>query len=771
MMFTTIMSLVLSFTNTQTHVINATNENKLIKNEIISNAYLGDGSTDILFNQLASQLDGETYVDDTYASYYFNNLRRNFGNNAYGSCGYVSVGMLLSFYDSYWDDSFISYSYDINSAYSAIRQPLADFDLVPSNAESPGIQFEPSSLVYADSFDEYLDIADQNKNTYFQFKLFDLANDCFGTIDFDNQNGELGLDSQGIYELLDYYTHDYNGYSNNEVAVTLYRTSNASLMKSNVVSNINNGNPVILVVKQPNTSKAHSVIAYDHNSSNGEIYVHTGWRDETNDIALTHVSLSDLGYTEIVSAISLNINAEINLGRKYYSQSSGGSYSSTFIFPREVELVSGNFADMSPTFSWKSLYSEKWETSKNPYINFSILNSYRASVFEVTNIRGLSYTLTASQWEKVRFEIPGEKYYVLLTLHSDSYPYWDDYWCRTEFTKPSTYQNKPYIAPEEYGFADAYPTDETTKTEFESHSIRSFSFETRRYRVGYIHNEDIVMSPIREGINEAFIEYRFKTALTRIDVDLSHWREQSYEWLSSSNGTAVVQQYIKDEWVTVLDLLSSETNLPRDRNYKNSYKIEFLQPTYRIRFYSKYNGVSTSNSNRGRICIGNMAIYESEYTLPLSGSELDYKGADWTSRNYNCYAYALNTKSHGFMQPGGSDGFHNRDNNYLTENYLEYMVGLDATNYNFIFEPIEKFQKCDEGYYKVALVIAPNFDYHWYRQNSDGTWSHKQGQTPAQIYDASGDLIYDPDICNRNYEYGNYNVFCGFYQVNICNMI
>ena len=31
--------------------------------------------------------------------------------------------------------------------------------------------------------------------------------------------------------------------------------------------------------------------------------------------------------------------------------------------------------------------------------------------------------------------------------------------------------------------------------------------------------------------------------------------------------------------------------------------------------------------------------------------------------------------------------------------------------------------------YAVLLVIWPNRDYHWYRQDADGTWSHKPGST------------------------------------------
>lgn len=798
--FFSLISFVFSYTSITSSVPNSFHSKDVDDFGVLANARLGDESTNGLFNELASNIDDETYIDNTYASYYFSNLRDNFGNNAFGSCGYVSIGMLLSFYDAYWDDGFIANSYDVVSNYTIDRQPLADFYLVPSNADSPGIKFEPSSLFYGATIENYLSIAAENKETYFQFKLFDLAKQRFGKIIFDEANGALGLSGEGIYELVDYYVHDYKNYSNSDVTVNHYHPNNASQMKSYVVRNINRGNPAILVVKQPSNSKAHSVIAYDYNSSNQEIYVHTGWRNEDNAVALTHVSLSDLGYTDIIDAITLEVNSEKELGSKYYSRSGEGCTAAAFIFPREVELTSGNYADMRPTFSWKSLYSEKWELNNNPYFNFSILNTNKISIFEVTNIRSLSYTLTTSEWEKVRFSIPGEKYFVLLTLGSDTYPFWDDYWCRVEFTKPETYLKKPYIAPEEYGFADAYPTDEATKTKFVSHTIRGFTFETRRYRVGYIHNEDIVMSPIRSGINEAFIEYRFETALTRIDVDLSHWREQSKEWLSSSNGIAVVQQYIEDDWVTVLDLLSTDTALPRNRNNKNTYKIEFLQPAYRIRFYSKYNRVSADDSNRGRICIGNMAFYASEYNLPLSGSELDYEPESWNNtfvsdslgytgyiyRRTNCYSYAVNaqinptTNTFTIMQPGQATGEKIETDDYLNTDKVVSAIKSDANVLGFEFNEIKADEPCPDGTYKVAFVIdnqysngdSFTYDYHWYRQNSDGSWSHKPGTTPVRNVDSDNKLIMDPRICDRNSGNGlNYNLFVGFYVVRPLNIM
>src|SRR5262249_11377079 len=64
------------------------------------------------------------------------------------------------------------------------------------------------------------------------------------------------------------------------------------------------------------------------------------------------------------------------------------------------------------------------------------------------------------------------------------------------------------------------------------------------------------------------------------------------------------------------------------------------------------------------------------------------------------------------------------------------------------------------GYYLVALIktsnaepfkdpegVVHNPDYHWYRQNPDGTWSNKHGQMPAEPLLAdptTGFLSHDP---------------------------
>lgn len=181
-----------------------------------------------------------------------------------------------------------------------------------------------------------------------------------------------------------------------------------------------------------------------------------------------------------------------------------------------------------------------------------------------------------------------------------------------------TYHNYEHLAatilPTDYGFADAYPTDDYTKTNYITHTLSSgFQFQTRRYRTGYIHNEYVVMSPFRNGITEAFIEYKFDVPVSKIEVDLSHWRSLSHEWTYASNCTAVLRiPNGSGGYTTVFDLLSDATNLPTDRTNPATYTIEFSTPVYSFQFYMQSKRININDNNRGRVCIGNMNIYTKE---------------------------------------------------------------------------------------------------------------------------------------------------------------
>lgn len=734
--------------------------------DIVSLQHVGETNTDVLFDSLVNK-QTSLVQNDYYSNYYFMNLKNNIGNNVYGSCTYVAMGMLLSFYDSYWDDSFVPEAYDVTTEFQPIRQ--SDFDIIPLDTESPGVLFESNELVGNLSMNQYLDIVNQNSDTYFQFKLIQLAKQYFGNEKFDTEDQPLGMNYSELQSFLSYYIHTFNQKSNSDVTINS-ATGSSGTVRNFTVAKLLNGTPVLLRAKNSDSDTGHAMIDYDYDSNTQEIYVHTGWKDESKRITLTHVSLTDLGYDVLCDATAIETNYAHKFSKNYITTSGASMATSNFFLTQNIRLVSGNYRDTLPTFAWDGLFKEKWISDENPYYKLSILKSTNHQIFQISNINKREYTLTQEQWDYLLFTDTNPSYQIYVEISSDSYPYWDDYWTKKTFSKPRTYDDLPSIAPVEYGFPDAYSVDQDIADQFTQHTTTDgFKFQTRRYRTGYIHNEYIVMSPIRTGYNKAFIEYKFNTPVERIDVELSHWRSTAAEKLTSGTGIAGVDEFWGNTYTQKLNLLSNSTNLPTDRTNPTVYKIMFDHPVYQVKFYAETFNQITSDSNKGRICIGNMAFYVAEDGMPLSGYELDYEPNTWNNQyvsRYNCYAYSLNTKNYGFMQPGQGNENPVTDNDLVHYDRVISKVESDVEEYGFVFQSIGRYEICPAGTYKVALVIDPNTDYHWYRQNSDGTWSHKPGPGSVTNLDYSNKIIIDPMECNRKQShYLNYTVFAGYFAV------
>lgn len=123
--------------------------------------------------------------------------------------------------------------------------------------------------------------------------------------------------------------------------------------------------------------------------------------------------------------------------------------------------------------------------------------------------------------------------------------------------------------------------------------------------------------------------------------------------------------------------------------------------------------------------------------------------------NNNCYNYANNQATNTFAQPGRATG---RPITALSCPGTEPSAISDGLRVTPGFAaPLTPGQ----GWY-VALVIWPNRDYHWYRQDKNGCWSHKPGRTAAVNVDNAGKAITDPKTCDR----GNYTAFCDYMITN-----
>ena len=195
----------------------------------------------------------------------------------------------------------------------------------------------------------------------------------------------------------------------------------------------------------------------------------------------------------------------------------------------------------------------------------------------------------------------------------------------------------------------------------------------------------------------------------------------------------------------------------------------------------------------------NDSDYKDEWKviLPISGSEIPYNPGIWNDNDEvllgaNCYSYALNTQvipstndTYG-IDPGIESGYFDsllengtyadmEESDYKQADVIEDCVYGDAEIWNFVFERIDKYTACPQGSYKVALVVDPGVDYHWYRQNPDGTWSHKPGETEVIDVDEANDVIYDPEYASRaytdvDYDYDvDYSLFVGFFRITPLN--
>ena len=121
--------------------------------------------------------------------------------------------------------------------------------------------------------------------------------------------------------------------------------------------------------------------------------------------------------------------------------------------------------------------------------------------------------------------------------------------------------------------------------------------------------------------------------------------------------------------------------------------------------------------------------------------------------NNNCYNYASNYRTDTFAQPGLAAG--------AMYTALTCAAVLPAAEADALENQPGANNKCPAEGHLVALVIAPNFDFHWFRKGRNGLWTHKPGGTAATNVDNSGNLITDPRTANR----GMYTDFCTFMVV------
>jgi len=259
--------------------------------------------------------DSENEIDNlsqtgNYSSYreaYFDNLTTNYGMNYKGSCGYVAMGMLLSYYDNYLDDFIISDNYDeVTTSY--------DTNMILSH-NSPGIfhdelfdPHDPNNLQYGSTLDMsiYISLLEAARNVSFHANLI-LIGEQLGIWTRDDIPSDFGTSCSDRVLILNHYLSNVLGLeygTQYELSYVDYDNffSMSDAVKTFAAQEIQNGYPVILSIVDNNGS-AHAVLGYNYNQNTGRLGIHAGL-----GYYQTNVTIDDLGYQYYRSALSIHFN-------------------------------------------------------------------------------------------------------------------------------------------------------------------------------------------------------------------------------------------------------------------------------------------------------------------------------------------------------------------------------------------------------------------------------------------------------------------------------
>lgn len=181
--------------------------------------------------------------------------------------------------------------------------------------------------------------------------------------------------------------------------------------------------------------------------------------------------------------------------------------------------------------------------------------------------------------------------------------------------------------------------------------------------------------------------------------------------------------------------------------------------------YSSFKSTSFTLTDKGTYVFRTTA-YDPQFQQWKISSEVSiYVTGNYTTPSYtpsfwndsgtiqysnNCYNYANNVRTDTFAQPGRAAG--NMWSSLTASN-----VSAAATSDGL--EPTTASGTSSVGKTKIALVIWLNNDYHWYRKDSNGLWTHKPGGTEATNLDNSGNIITNPETADR----GPYTIFAGYF--------
>ena len=286
---------------------------------------------------------------DTFLVSYFDNLTTNFGKNYKGSCGYVAIGMLLSYYDTFLCDEIIPEQYDVQSIGTETN--------MINRRNSPGILNDTVVNGFNISAIDYYTQMNTLKNISLHAKLITIGHSLgyYNYLSFTNM--PAGTTFGMLLAVTKTYLQLFRNYSTNDYSISYqyeYEATSNNSVRDFVIENIKSGKPVLLAVQGINPSnnqkEGHAVIAYDYDEITDEIYCHFGWGGDK-----THITPESEGLNLYKAAFTIDFN---------YSHSHTDNYAVINYSPTGEETINNycyNSGDII-TYSHIHIFEDKYDS-------------------------------------------------------------------------------------------------------------------------------------------------------------------------------------------------------------------------------------------------------------------------------------------------------------------------------------------------------------------------------------------------------------------------
>lgn len=540
------------------------------------------------------------FLKQYYMTEYFSNLTSHFGYNDYGTCAHVAIEMMLTYYDTYWDDNIVPTNFEQSITFDYEENNDGE-PVISLGQTSPGSLTESSqSNVYDDWRPYYEDLVVPNSQNSLHYFLLTL----------DEPNSLLGdlFGYPWISSCEDWaytcrkYLFTERGYSQSDFTIDQNVDEYGFSLPPEqfIINHLKQGIPCFAIIDD-GLFNQHTLVAYDYDEATDTIYFHSGYyegnqfHNEVTKICYDFTKGNEKFYKNINTAMTFYPNyARKETNNFKYSDAGVEKYASmeNLAVASEITMEGGANSE-PPTFKIENPYWVGQGLNKQ-YSGHLEFYDYMEGISLITSIdeNGVA-TLRMSDWEQI-MKLPHDHFYACISLNEGN-SIGEYRGLLQRFEDPKPYEDILHLDAEDFGFASQYYFEEKNN----SIALRNwFTVTTSRLRCGYIEDSFINLSPRREGAGESYLELTWNIPIYTIQIGIALWNEEYYVTEESEAFIEVQDQ--AGNWEQECDLLNEiQTGLLRAKRYGFSRKrFSDQDGIWGIRIVNNSEAVGDRNLNR-----------------------------------------------------------------------------------------------------------------------------------------------------------------------------